>query len=207
MDWRNLSRSRSRAPFRLSMPSSFHTDFDFGAAIAEASPPDATASPGVYGQFDLPAGLAGVDASQGDQAAATAGAGVNDEAIRRLYNRTAGVVDPTSHLDPFASFDFGSLGLPMGPSQSTLLGSVPGLTEDHARIANAHAEYGSLPRLVRKTSYDSALLQSVLGKNLAGKKDGRATEPASPQLGQQSSRLGRPGSDKVGFHISAVFNR
>ncbi|OAV86603.1 hypothetical protein, variant [Puccinia triticina 1-1 BBBD Race 1] len=56
-------------------------------------------------------------------------------------------------------FEFGSWHLPIKPSQHSLLGSIPGLTQDFADIANAHAEYGYIPRLVRKTSFDEILAQ------------------------------------------------
>ncbi|KAG0145376.1 hypothetical protein CROQUDRAFT_671760 [Cronartium quercuum f. sp. fusiforme G11] len=58
-----------------------------------------------------------------------------------------------------SEFDSGILGLPTTPSHSSLLGSIPGLDQDLAKVANAHAEYGSLPRLVRKTSFDETLVQ------------------------------------------------
>lgn len=58
--------------------------------------------------------------------------------------------------------DFGMLGLPSTPSHSSLLGSIPGLTQDFAKVANAHAEYGSIPRVVRKTSFDETLVQQNL---------------------------------------------
>ncbi|EGG06067.1 uncharacterized protein MELLADRAFT_77938 [Melampsora larici-populina 98AG31] len=63
------------------------------------------------------------------------------------------------HQHRISQLDSGIIGLPTTPSYSTLLGSIPGLTEDFAEVANAHAEYGSIPRLVRKTSFDETLIQ------------------------------------------------
>lgn len=79
------------------------------------------------------------------------------------------------HQHRISPLDSGIIGLPTTPSHSSLLGSIPGLTEDFAEVANAHAEYGSIPRLVRKTSFDETLIQhhapsklkrqSYLGRN------------------------------------------
>ncbi|WAR58833.1 hypothetical protein PtB15_10B172 [Puccinia triticina] len=71
---------------------------------------------------------------------------------------SSGLFQSSSTL-PLGEFEFGSWHLPIKPSQHSLLGSIPGLTQDFADIANAHAEYGYIPRLVRKTSFDEILAQ------------------------------------------------
>ncbi|PLW57745.1 hypothetical protein PCANC_01420 [Puccinia coronata f. sp. avenae] len=68
---------------------------------------------------------------------------------------------------PLGEFDMGSWHLPIKPSQHSLLGSIPGLTQDFADLANAHAEYGYIPRLVRKTSFDEILAQQHHPKRAA----------------------------------------
>lgn len=60
---------------------------------------------------------------------------------------------------PLGEFEIGSWHPPLKPSQHSLLGSIPGLTQDYADLANAHSEYGYIPRLVRKTSFDEILAQ------------------------------------------------
>ncbi|KNZ45778.1 hypothetical protein VP01_780g4 [Puccinia sorghi] len=60
---------------------------------------------------------------------------------------------------PLGEFEIGSWHPPLKPSQHSLLGSIPGLTQDFADLANAHSEYGYIPRLVRKTSFDEILAQ------------------------------------------------
>ncbi|KAA1099492.1 GATA zinc finger [Puccinia graminis f. sp. tritici] len=60
---------------------------------------------------------------------------------------------------PLGEFEFGAWHTPIKPSQHSFLGSVPGLTQDRADLANAHSEYGYIPRLVRKTSFDEILAQ------------------------------------------------
>lgn len=65
----------------------------------------------------------------------------------------------SSSMIPLSEFELGSRHHPIKPSQHSLLGSIPGLTQDFANLANAHAEYGYIPRLVRKTSFDEILAQ------------------------------------------------
>ncbi|KAH9449176.1 hypothetical protein Pst134EB_020009 [Puccinia striiformis f. sp. tritici] len=75
-----------------------------------------------------------------------------------LSASSSGLFQPSS-ATPLGEFDFGSWHLPIKPSQHSLLGSIPGLTQDYADLANAHSEYGYIPRLVRKTSFDEILAQ------------------------------------------------
>ncbi|KAI8445823.1 hypothetical protein BY996DRAFT_6580071 [Phakopsora pachyrhizi] len=58
--------------------------------------------------------------------------------------------------------DYDSIDFSMKPHfQNSMLGSIPGLNEDFAKLANAHAEYGSIPRVVRKTSFDETLAHQI----------------------------------------------
>lgn len=186
---------------------SFNGNFSFSSATDGLA-----ASPVAYSSgFDL-----GPSAS--DAQVASAGVDVTSEAaLQKLLdelgstaavNQTdvdASLLAPGGSFDPFAGFDLGMLGFPMGPSHTSLLGSVPGLTDDHAKVANAHAEYGSLPRLVRKTSYDEAMANSAMashGQQGQGKAKGSPNRPGRTLTDQVRTLARRASEERSRFDDS-----
>lgn len=118
-----------------------------------------------------------------------------------------------------SDFDSGILGLPTTPSHSSLLGSIPGLDQNLANygkfslifyqvlalqfwaesmisVANADSQYGFLPRLIRKTSFDETLkTQPMLFRQ-------SYLEPWNSR--EQNTNLGfldAVGADNVGLYL------
>ncbi|KAH9817565.1 hypothetical protein DFH28DRAFT_1124219 [Melampsora americana] len=157
---------------------------------------DCDSSPSILGSIeDKSEQVSEHDTQQINQSSYHYPQGLFDKSIDHLHNANdalagssgfefsmgSGLMNPHQHR--ISQLDSGIIGLPTTPSHSTLLGSIPGLTEDFAEVANAHAEYGSIPRLVRKTSFDETLIQHHVSSKLKRQSYRAARHPHDQESG------------------------
>ena len=199
MDWRTASRSRSRVrntPHRLSWPAFEANEPSFPEALQEFD----------FNAFGDP--LTGADSHQSLEDILQAG--LSNIASNGLPSST----EDTSLKPPVAQsrsrsrgrtvddsdvFDFYNYDYDFSPSRYLngegynffrTNGSVPGLKNEQEPRENHHSEFGFLPKIVRKTSFDEAFQTSYSriadGKEGMSREEFRRTIP--PALLAQVSR-------------------
>lgn len=192
MDWRPMSRSRSRARPPVSLP---YIDTNFGS-MPEESAQDATLSPALNNDSnEFFASLFGVPPAK------DLNTNMGTPSVHEQQQQQSGFVVDSSNinnwLNPAPSSSAGTSstvknsGLPLDADWARFLhgsdssaqkstvdpsfvtrssGSVPGLQHPQSRVENHTTDFGFIPKLVRKTSYDAAYASSVHKSNNAGSK-------------------------------------